>query len=336
MMKPVPLTRCAFVAPFAGILNRMGAPGASLLSKFRLPTNIEEKPKQYVALLPALRFVAAAQLSQGIIDFGFLAGRQLAFRHLSPQFQATVRHSPSLLAALESWRRFIQLEDSMLRIRLERHAQSLRVCFVNTFPGADGMPHLEHAQWIQNIMTIYVVREFAGPGWMPETFAFQSRYSPGVEPRSFWPGTRFLSGQYATWIDVPVSLLGLPNRASHRARERSQEPLQPIDTDMVGALKLMLASYLDEFVPSIMEAAEIAGTSARSLQRELAAAGLSYSRLLDQVQFERAAEMLRETDAKIIEVAHATGFENPSHFSRAFRRIAGVTPREFRQSSAAR
>ena len=336
MMKPVPLTRCAFVAPFAGILNRMGAPGASLLSKFRLPTNIEEKPEQYVALFPALRFVAAAQLSQGIIDFGFLAGRQLAFRHLSPQFQATVRRSPTLLAALESWRRFIQLEDSVLRIRLERHAQSLRVCFVNTFPGAERMPHLEHAQWIQNIMTIHVVREFAGPGWMPATFAFQSRYSPGIETQSFWPHTRFLSGQYATWIDVPASLLGLPNPASRRAREPLGGRLQPFDTDIVSTLKLMLASYLDECVPSIMEAAEIAGTSVRTLQRELATAGLTYSSLLDQVQFERAAEMLRETDAKIIEVAHATGFENPSHFSRAFRRIAGVTPREFRQSSAAR
>jgi len=335
-MKPVPLTRCAFVSPFASILKRMGAPGESLLAKFRLPTNIEEKPKQYVALFPALRFVAAAQLSQGIIDFGFLAGRQLAFRHLSPQFQATVRRSPTLLAALESWRRFIQLEDSMLRICLEHHAPSLRVCFVNTFPGAEGMPHLEHAQWIQNIMTIYVVREFAGPGWMPETLAFQSRYMPGVETQSLWPHTRFLSGQYATWVDVPVSLLSLPNPASHRARERTREPLQPIDTDIVGTLKLMLASYLDESVPSIMEAAEISGTSVRTLQRELAAAGLTYSGLLDQVQFERAAEMLRETDAKIIDVAHATGFENPSHFSRAFRRIAGVTPREFRQSSAAR
>ena len=63
---------------------------------------------------------------------------------------------------------------------------------------------------------------------------------------------------------------------------------------------------------------------------------LTYSRLLDQVRFEKAAEMLRKTDAKIIDVAYATGYENPSHFSRAFRRIAGVTPREFREMSAAR
>jgi len=335
-MKPIPLTRCAFVAPFTNILNRMGAPTASLLSKFHLPTNVEEKPNHYVALFPALRFVTAAQLSQGIIDFGFLAGQQLAFRNLNRQFQTTVRRLPTLFAALESWCRFIQLEDSMLRIRLERHAQSLRVCFFNTFPGAEGMPHLEHAQWIQNIMSIHVVRQFAGPGWMPAAFAFQSRYCPGAETQTLWPATRFLSSQRATWIDIPVSLLCLPNQACNRASDQLPEHLRSLDLDIVDTLKLMLSSYLDEYVPTITEAAEIVGTSVRSLQRELSAADLSYSLLLDQVRFEKGAEMLRTTDAKITEVAHAAGYANPSHFTRAFRRFAGVTPREFRETSVVR
>jgi transcriptional regulator GlxA family with amidase domain len=54
--------------------------------------------------------------------------------------------------------------------------------------------------------------------------------------------------------------------------------------------------------------------------------------LLDQVRFEKGAEMLRETDAKIIDVAYATGYSDPAHFARAFRRIAGITPRELRET----
>jgi len=333
-IKPIPLTRWVFVSPFISILNEMGAPTASLLAKFHLPTHLEPKSNHYIPLFPALRFVTATQLSQGIADFGFLAGRKLRFEALNAQFRATVHRSPTLLAALQSFCRFVQLEDNMLHVRLEQHGPSLRVCYSSAIPGAEGMPHFEHAQWLQNMVAILIVRQFAGPQWLPPTFAFQARHVPTKETQSFWPNTRFLSGQNAAWIEIPVSQLSLPVRMRARAPSRSQEqPFCPIGTDVVTALKLMLPSYLGADVPVIAEAAEIVGTSARSLQRELAAADLTYSRLLEQVQFESAAEMLRETDARIIDVAHATGYADPSHFTRAFRRMAGVTPREFREIS---
>jgi AraC-like DNA-binding protein len=43
--------------------------------------------------------------------------------------------------------------------------------------------------------------------------------------------------------------------------------------------------------------------------------------------------MLTETDAAVIEVAFATAYGDPSHFSRAFRRLAGVSPREYRKQA---
>jgi AraC-like DNA-binding protein len=329
-MQSIPLARCVFLVPFANILNEIGAPTRSLLAKFLLPTQPEEKINHYMPLLPALRFVTTAQISQGVTDFGFHAGRRLNFRVLSIQFQASVRHSPTLLAALESWCRFVQLEDPFLQVWLERHEHSLRICTASTIAGAAGMLHLEHAQWLHNMMAIYIVREFVGAGWTPENFAFQARYCPAAESQSFWPGTRFLSGQNASWIDVPITLLALPNPARNCGRAESQGEFQQIDTDVITTLKLILSAYLDDHVPTIGEAAEIAGTSVRTLQRELSFAGLTFSRLLEHIRFEKAAEMLRETDAKIIDVAYATGYSDPAHFARAFRRIAGITPREHR------
>jgi AraC-like DNA-binding protein len=98
-------------------------------------------------------------------------------------------------------------------------------------------------------------------------------------------------------------------------------------------LKAALRTYLDEHVPNIPEAAEIVGTSLRTLQRELSSADLTYSKLIDQVRYEKAADLLRGTDAKIIDVAYSVGYTDPSHFTRSFRRIAGVTPHEFREAS---
>lgn len=271
------------------------------------------------------------QASQGIADFGFRGVQRLHFGHLSEHLQAAVRHSPTLLAALERWCRLVQIEDTFLRFWLERHDDKLRVC--NVISGTSGMLHLEHTQWVQNVMTVYFIRQFAGSNWAPATMAFEARYTPGADVQAEWPRTRFLSGQSTSWIDVPVSLLSLSNQA-RAATGPSQHEFQPISTDTVTALRLMLPSYLDDRVPGIAEMAEIAGTSVRSLQRELATAGLTYSGLLNQVRFEKGAELLRNTDAKIIDVAFATGYADPAHFARAFRRLAGVTPREFRDNAS--
>ena len=82
-------------------------------------------------------------------------------------------------------------------------------------------------------------------------------------------------------------------------------------------------------------AAEIAGTSVRTLQRGLANSDLSYSRLIKEARFEAALQLLGDPDMKTIDVAYATGYEEPSNFARAFQRLAGVSPQEYRLQQAA-
>lgn len=58
---------------------------------------------------------------------------------------------------------------------------------------------------------------------------------------------------------------------------------------------------------------------------------MSFSRLVDEARYQVACDLLTAPDTRIAEVAFATGYENPSHFSRAFRRIAGVAPSDFQK-----
>src|SRR5712664_2899374 len=46
---------------------------------------------------------------------------------------------------------------------------------------------------------------------------------------------------------------------------------------------------------------------------------------------ERAKEMLRSADARIMDVAVACGFKTQQHFAQIFRRVCGASPTEFRQ-----
>ena len=46
---------------------------------------------------------------------------------------------------------------------------------------------------------------------------------------------------------------------------------------------------------------------------------------------ERAKEMLRAAEARVLDVAVACGFKTQQHFARVFRRMSGVSPTEYRQ-----
>lgn len=330
-MSGIPLTRCQFLIPFVDILNEIGASADSFLERCRLPTSLEEKADRYVPVLPAIRFAEIAQRSQGIVDFGFQAARQLRFSHLSEKTRVLIGHSPTLLIALQQVCKWASIEDTNLSMWLEPCDGHMRIC--SRLTGTERLPHLEHSQWLQLVFPIHIVRHFVGSHWNPATIAFEARYTPTLETQAHWPHSRFLSGQRASWIDVPVSHLSLPGPPNEGSAPPNTEEDGPSRYEIVELLKLMLPSYLDEGAPALAEIAEMAGLSTRSLQRKLSLVGLSYSDLVNAARFENARILLCDTNAKIVEIAFASGYTDHAHFTRAFRRMAGVTPRHFREQS---
>ncbi len=69
------------------------------------------------------------------------------------------------------------------------------------------------------------------------------------------------------------------------------------------------------------------------LRRFKQVSGESPMRYLLRCRLERAAELLKTTDAPIAEVASACGFFDQSHLARAFREARGVTPMQYRKAA---
>lgn len=132
---------------------------------------------------------------------------------------------------------------------------------------------------------------------------------------------------------MPRAFLALP---SPRARLGPAWTLQsspsawPLD-DFAGSLRQALTAYLGDGYPPIELGAALAGCSVRTLQRRLASVSLTYSDVIDQTRYHLATQMLHDSDAKLIEVAYELGYAEPSCLPRAFRRWAGVTPRDYRR-----
>ena len=75
--------------------------------------------------------------------------------------------------------------------------------------------------------------------------------------------------------------------------------------------------------------------SARSLQRHLAAEGLSLQTLKDAQRHARAVELLQRSRRPIKQIAREVGFGNDKSFARAFRAWSGTTPDECRRAARA-
>lgn len=84
-------------------------------------------------------------------------------------------------------------------------------------------------------------------------------------------------------------------------------------------------------MPTLLEMAHLENLTERTLIRHLKAEGHSYKQLVDAVRVERACWLLEQTELTVEQVSDALGYEDPSNFSRTFRRWTGLIPSHYRQ-----
>ena len=59
--------------------------------------------------------------------------------------------------------------------------------------------------------------------------------------------------------------------------------------------------------------------------------GVSFTQYLNDYRLQIAAQLLKETEDNILEIASATGFENLSYINRSFKKKYGLTPGQYRK-----
>ena len=104
----------------------------------------------------------------------------------------------------------------------------------------------------------------------------------------------------------------------------------PVRTGLALEVQRALASRVAGGDTQIQTIARQFAISERTLQRRLAAEGVSYQSLLDDARREAAARYLGGSTLAICEVAYLVGYSEPAPFHRAFKRWYGMTPEAFR------
>ena len=330
MVRNIPLSRAAQVAPFADFLDRIGAPTERGLERHKLPSALREKPGMLVSTRAVTAFVGDMARREGIDDFGWRVTSP-RLDQFSPGLVRAIHRSPTLLRAIETTCALTPRESSKAQAWLEDRGDAVFLCHRGSVEfgtlGADELTEMRAG------LALSIVRIFTAPDWVPTACGLAITGEIGPFVREEMRDARIVRTHDYSWLRLPRSILARPPRlmAPEEPKAGARDGDDPAP-DLVGSLFQLLRPYFTAGGLSLRDAAHLAGTSVRSLQRELTRAGASYRDILQRVKFDAARELLGQPDVKIIEVAYETGFTDPAHFTRFFRRLAGVTPREYRTS----
>jgi AraC-like DNA-binding protein len=319
--------RLAHALPFVRALARIGAPVEKGLRTARLPVESAD-PNLIVPVHCMWSFAEVMARREGIEDLGLEASFEIDGTFLAGPLRTRILSAPNLMVGLRRFTNHCLTESNRTTAGLTQQKDSAQFWHLGAF---DDHPGLEIMEVYFVMAQLALMRLFLGPRWQPPVIGLQG---PQVSRRAreLLPDTRFLTGQPLHFIQFPRTLLSWPApKRSAPGQGQADHGAQKPPTGVADMLASLLESYIPDGSPTIQSASELMGLSKRTLQRRLREMGLTYSSLLDQTRYGIAARMIKDPSVKLHEVAHFCGYEDPSHFSRAFRRLAGVSPSEYRQ-----
>jgi AraC-like DNA-binding protein len=105
---------------------------------------------------------------------------------------------------------------------------------------------------------------------------------------------------------------------------------------VVDAVRSVIADRMASEELSLESVGDSLGVHPRTLQRRLARVDLTYQQLVDEVRFDLARSLLESPKTPLHEIAGRLGYGDPAHFSRAFNRWKGMSPRAYRDRASGR
>ena len=319
------VTRTETLAMFADFFREMGAPVDSELGKLGL-LNVRAAGDD-TAFVPAhrvARFLENMAAREGVSDAAIRCAHR---KPLSSIPRMRMAGHPTIFQRLVTFQTTVSVMQSGTRPDIEFDGDVARFCLTRLEAETDAAR--THWNWVTAIQLVNNVRQSLQANWAPARMSVHDARAPTWFARESFPDTQIITGQGVTWIEVPLGLLASPV-AFWREGDNVVDITDSHEQIMPRVLKGMIRSHLGEEHYSIDRLAELVCSSPRSLQRSLSERGLSFRTLLKEVRHERAVSLLKHGDMPIIEVASSVGYSDPSHFTRAFRSLAGVTPKVYR------
>lgn len=318
--------RAGYLASYIYALRKNGIDPAPLLDRHQLPPAFERLPGYMVSARDVHAFVESATSYGDPGAISVMAGFHNA-RCLPNPFRAGICHAANLLDAIERHNNVVADYGPGAHFRLRLDERSARWSKVSQSP----MPETEIfcvASMVGH------VRLYTDPRWLPDAVEVGVAAPEDLSRHLQFAGVQISRSPEdgGTHIRFPLEKMwaaGVRNGSEAHCQCDSENLTEP---DFVNSVKLLMKGLARTGTLNVEKTARAARTTVRTLQRRLSDAGASHSLLADQARYEVSCDLLiTAQDMTVTEIGFELGYRDPGSFSRAFRRLAGMPPAEFRR-----
>lgn len=327
-MNQIDLISPGVLQPFVTCLERRGIDASRYLESHLIPPESVVTGLGKIAKYQMYRFFEDVAYQEAIGTLGFLDGDPYPISELG-MLGAAVQRSVTLQDAIDTFSLLLPTVAEGNTIWLIRGTKTSWLCC-----RTDSLARTDHIPEHTTVLVLReVVRLAAEADWQPYDIWFYT------DPDSVITSFRGLEGARLRFLQ-DVTAVSFPTGLLHRSliggshQGAGNDGTVHLDSTAVSAgdrLCRILQTLLHfGRLPSADETAEMLGMSRVTLFRTLADEGTNYRQAIDRVRFQKAVRLLDDSTLSIKEIGYELGYSSPGNFCRAFLRMSGLTPTEFR------
>jgi AraC-like DNA-binding protein len=318
------------------MLASMGVDPAEVARRARLDLRLLGEPEGRISFHLAGRFIDECVRASGCEHFGLLLGTEQGLGALG-LVGHLIQHSSDVGTGLRNLSNYLHHQEigGVATVSVDRGIAALD--YAIELPG---LPAAEQVADAAMGIGLSLMRFLCGSEWAPRETQFMHPRPRDTAPfkRAFASPVRFGAERNALlfdarWLDHRIASADPVMRRMLEAR------ISELETDTHAELPARVRGVARALLlagdASCEAAAQRLAMTRRTFHRRLAAHGVSYETLLDQLRFEIARQLLRHSAASLTEVSAALNYANVSAFTRAFRRWSGSTPGAWRAEDSA-
>lgn len=329
------LVRSAALTHFAELCAACGVDARVLLARVGLQSRCLTDPDLKIAAHLVGRLLETAATEGHEPAFGLRLAESRRLSNLGP-LALLVRDAPTLRDALETLMSHIHMHNEAVAVHVAEHGG---LVVVRVELASDGSGPLRQATELVVGVCCRVLQVLLGALWQPRLvcFAHTAPRSLRVHRRVLGPAVEF--GHEFNGIVCNAGELDAPNPGADPVMARySQRLLEPTLARSASAgtrVRQLIVLLLPRGLCRVEVVAQHLGVDRRTVHRQLAAEGTSFSALLDAARRQLARRYVEGSDRPLIEVSALLGFSAPSAFSRWYRGSFGGSAAAARQAAAA-
>ncbi|MFT5316269.1 MAG: AraC-like DNA-binding protein [Candidatus Krumholzibacteriia bacterium] len=207
----------------------------------------------------------------------------------------------------------------------------------STFEYVVDAPARHDTEWSLGFF-VRLIKEKVGTGWVPEKTTFTFHEPDRISELGGLFGGDILFGHTKNSFRIHTSMLeqeiiGVDSNLLAVIVAYADMLLADVtkSVSFESQVKLLILEHLEQGTANSERVAKLLHISRSTLKRRLMKEGHSFRQLRDEIVRQLSQDALKQTDAQVSEIALKLGYSELSAFDRAFGRLTGMSPLEFRR-----